>query len=76
MAAPAYLRTSRASAPKTPGRRSVVNLGAEHENLDQKAYQILKTMIMDRQLLPGGENSPGETGRGSGHQPHPAHQRP
>lgn len=53
MAAPAYLRTSRASAPKTPGRRSVVNLGAEHENLDQKAYQILKTMIMDRQLLPG-----------------------
>jgi len=53
MAAPAYLQKSRASAPKPPGRRSVVNLGAEHENLDQKAYQILKTMIMERQLLPG-----------------------
>jgi DNA-binding GntR family transcriptional regulator len=36
----------------TPGRR-VVNLGAEHENLDQKAYQILKAMIIERQLLPG-----------------------
>jgi DNA-binding GntR family transcriptional regulator len=53
MAAPAHLRTSSASAPKTAGRRSVVNLGAEHENLDQKAYQILKAMIMERQLLPG-----------------------
>ena len=53
MAAPAYLQESRASAPKTPGRRSVINLGAEHENLDQKVYQILKTMIMERQLLPG-----------------------
>ena len=29
------------------------NLGAEHANLDQKAYQILKTMIIDRKLLPG-----------------------
>ena len=29
------------------------NLGAEHENLDQKAYEILKTMITERQLLPG-----------------------
>jgi len=28
-------------------------LGAEHANLDQKAYQILKSMIVDRQLLPG-----------------------
>jgi DNA-binding GntR family transcriptional regulator len=35
------------------GPRRVVNLGAEHENLDQKAYQILKGMIMDRQLMPG-----------------------
>jgi DNA-binding GntR family transcriptional regulator len=45
---PAKNYSSRASA-----RRRVVNLGAEHENLDQKAYQILKAMIMDRQLLPG-----------------------
>jgi DNA-binding GntR family transcriptional regulator len=29
------------------------NLGAEHANLDQKAYQILKDMIINRQLLPG-----------------------
>jgi DNA-binding GntR family transcriptional regulator len=29
------------------------NLGAEHANLDQKVYQILKTMIMERKLLPG-----------------------
>ncbi len=29
------------------------NLGAEHENLDQKAYEILKNMIIERQLLPG-----------------------
>jgi len=29
------------------------NLGAEHENLDQKAYEILKSMIIERQLLPG-----------------------
>ena len=29
------------------------NLGAEHANLDQKVHQILKNMIMDRQLLPG-----------------------
>lgn len=36
-----------------PAGRSVVNLGAEHENLDQKAYQILKAMIIERQLLPG-----------------------
>jgi DNA-binding GntR family transcriptional regulator len=53
MAAPTYLRKPSAAAPKTPGRRNAVNLGAEHENLDQKAYQILKSMIMDRQLLPG-----------------------
>ncbi len=29
------------------------NLGAQHKNLDQKAYQILKTMIIERRLLPG-----------------------
>jgi len=31
----------------------MINLGAEHENLDQKAYLILKNMIIDRKLLPG-----------------------
>lgn len=31
----------------------MINLGAQHENLDQKAYQIIKEMIMRRQLLPG-----------------------
>ena len=31
----------------------MVNLGAEHENLDQKAYLILKNMIVNRKLLPG-----------------------
>jgi len=29
------------------------NLGAEYENLDQKAYQIIKDLIEDRTLLPG-----------------------
>ena len=29
------------------------NLGAEHANLDQKVYLILKNMIIDRKLLPG-----------------------
>ncbi|MBT8331297.1 MAG: GntR family transcriptional regulator [Deltaproteobacteria bacterium] len=29
------------------------NLGAEHENLDQKVYEIVKNMITDRQILPG-----------------------
>jgi DNA-binding GntR family transcriptional regulator len=29
------------------------NLGAEHENLDQKAYEIIKKMIIDRKVLPG-----------------------
>jgi DNA-binding GntR family transcriptional regulator len=29
------------------------NLGAEHENLDQKAYEIVKKLIIDRKLLPG-----------------------
>jgi DNA-binding GntR family transcriptional regulator len=31
----------------------MINLGAQHENLDQKVYSILKNMIMERQLLPG-----------------------
>jgi DNA-binding GntR family transcriptional regulator len=31
----------------------MINLGAEHENLDQKVYSILKDMIIDRKLLPG-----------------------
>jgi DNA-binding GntR family transcriptional regulator len=31
----------------------MINLGAEHENLDQKAYSILKDMIIKRRLLPG-----------------------
>ncbi|CAB5079498.1 Transcriptional regulator, GntR family [Olavius algarvensis associated proteobacterium Delta 3] len=31
----------------------VINLGAEHENLDQKAYSILKEMIIERRFLPG-----------------------
>jgi DNA-binding GntR family transcriptional regulator len=29
------------------------NLGAAHENLDQKVYLILKQMITDRKLRPG-----------------------
>ena len=31
----------------------MINLGEQHENLDQKAYQIIKDMIMRRRLLPG-----------------------
>ena len=31
----------------------MINLGATHENLDQKAYSILKDMIIERKLLPG-----------------------
>jgi DNA-binding GntR family transcriptional regulator len=31
----------------------MINLGAKHENLDQKAYSIIKQMITDRKLLPG-----------------------
>ena len=31
----------------------MINLGAEHENLDQKAYSILKSLIIERKLLPG-----------------------
>ena len=29
------------------------NIGAEYENLDQKVYQVIKSMIEDRTLLPG-----------------------
>ena len=31
----------------------MVNLGAEHENLDQKVYETLRNMIIERQILPG-----------------------
>jgi len=31
----------------------MINLGAQHENLDQKVYSILKDMIVERKLLPG-----------------------
>ncbi len=31
----------------------MINLGAAHENLDQKVYSILKDMITERKLLPG-----------------------
>jgi DNA-binding GntR family transcriptional regulator len=31
----------------------MINLGAAHENLDQKAYSIIKEMIIERKLLPG-----------------------
>ncbi len=31
----------------------MINLGATYENLDQKAYQVIKKMIEDGQLLPG-----------------------
>lgn len=53
MALTAQMRSANNHSPRASAKRRVVNLGAEHENLDQKAYQILKTMIMDRQLLPG-----------------------
>jgi len=50
---PDYVHLPKGALPKTPSRSHLVNLGAEHENLDQKAYQILKGMITERQLLPG-----------------------
>jgi DNA-binding GntR family transcriptional regulator len=53
MTRPAYRQSARETPPHAAARRPVVNLGAEHANLDQKAYQILKAMIVDRQLLPG-----------------------
>jgi DNA-binding GntR family transcriptional regulator len=49
----AHLRSANDYSSRASARRRVVNLGAEHENLDQKAYQILKSMIIERQLLPG-----------------------
>ena len=33
--------------------KNKINLGADYENLDQKAYSIIKNMIIDRKLLPG-----------------------
>lgn len=53
MARSAHLRSANDYSSRASARRRVVNLGAEHENLDQKAYQILKSMIIERQLLPG-----------------------
>ncbi|TFG41542.1 MAG: GntR family transcriptional regulator [Syntrophobacterales bacterium] len=53
MARSAHLRPANDDSSRASARRRVVNLGAEHENLDQKAYQILKSMITERQLLPG-----------------------
>jgi DNA-binding GntR family transcriptional regulator len=53
MARSAHLRSANDHSLRASARRRVVNLGAEHENLDQKAYQILKSMIIERQLLPG-----------------------
>jgi DNA-binding GntR family transcriptional regulator len=34
-------------------KADMINLGTQHENLDQQAYLILKKMITDRKLLPG-----------------------
>ena len=53
MARPAARRLTGDAIPDAAVRRPLVNLGAEHSNLDQKAYQILKNMIVERQLLPG-----------------------
>ncbi len=53
MARSAHVRSTPPRTVRPSARRRVVNLGAEHENLDQKAYQILKGMIMARQLPPG-----------------------
>ena len=53
LARTAHMRSANNHFPRASAKRHVVSLGVEHENLDQKAYQILKTMIMDRQLLPG-----------------------
>ncbi len=53
MARSAPVHLSKGVISQAPARRQLVNLGAEHENLDQKAYQILKGMITERQLLPG-----------------------
>jgi DNA-binding GntR family transcriptional regulator len=42
-----------AARPPRPAKGRIVNLGADHTNLDHKAYRILKGMIIERQLLPG-----------------------
>ncbi|UCF90462.1 MAG: GntR family transcriptional regulator, partial [Desulfobacterales bacterium] len=39
--------------PASGRQHAMKNLGAEHENLDHKAYVILKGMILERKLLPG-----------------------
>ena len=39
--------------PQHSGGWDMKNLGAEYENLDYKAYQVIKDMIIVRQLLPG-----------------------
>jgi DNA-binding GntR family transcriptional regulator len=49
----AYLRPAIRNSSGASSKKRIVNLGAEHENLDQKVYQILKSMIIERQLLPG-----------------------
>jgi DNA-binding GntR family transcriptional regulator len=49
----AYRRPVMSYSPRATSRKGIINLGAEHENLDQKVYQILKSMIIERQLLPG-----------------------
>lgn len=40
-------------APMKSRDSRTINLGEAYENLDQKAYQIIKDMIEDRILLPG-----------------------
>jgi DNA-binding GntR family transcriptional regulator len=48
-----HQRSARISPPPSAAARRTLNLGAKHENLDQKAYQLLKSMIIERKLLPG-----------------------
>ncbi|MCU0560220.1 MAG: GntR family transcriptional regulator [Desulfobacterales bacterium] len=50
---PPRLQSTQVRRPGAASGRHSVNLGADHENLDQKAYQMLKSMIVERQLLPG-----------------------
>ena len=47
------LRALRIITAKLPESLPMRNVGATHENLDQKVYTILKKMITDRKLLPG-----------------------
>jgi DNA-binding GntR family transcriptional regulator len=53
MVSPMRVRSAPSRRSRLSAGRSPVNLGADHENLDQKAYQTLKGMIVERQLLPG-----------------------